>query len=141
VNFQWRNGFHAPKGVGAEDVGRAIQALPEASPEHLLQASSQEGHVLHETLWAEGDQVWARRGRLDHCRNIIGAVRAVQIVGGREIQIRAFENLQINGERHWRSIEEISDDAELRAAYLREIVRLQDQANAKLRAFQEFMDG
>jgi hypothetical protein len=135
MNFEWADGFHAPKGVSVEDVAGALDALPTPSPENLLEASKRKRHVLHGELWSEGDQVWAQRGRLERCRKIIGAVQEVIVVGNREIKVRAVEFVKTNGSGQWTGIESITSDPDLTDAYLAEIQRLQDQAAAKMARF------
>ena len=139
MNFQWRDGFHAPKGVKAEDIHAAIVKLSEPSPEELYNASKKKTHVLHEAVWAEGDQVWATRGRIDYCRRIIGAVVETIVVGNRSIETRAVEFVRTNGDGRWMSIESIRSDPDLLDAYIGEIQRLQDQATAKMAKLRELM--
>ncbi len=139
MNFEWREGFHPPKGVSADDVKAALDKLREPSPENLLDASKAKRHVLHGELWGEGDQVWAQRGRAEQCRRIIGAVQEVIVVGGKTIQIRAVEFIKRNGEGHWTSIDDIRQSEELRDAYMSEIQRLQEQASAKMAKFRQLM--
>lgn len=134
MRYQWAPGFHPPKGVEADAVKGALDALPEPSPENLLEASKSSNHVLHEDLWSEGDQVWAQRGRLERCRKIIGSVVDTQLVGGKAITVRAVEFLRSDDDKkgQWVSIESIVQDSDLLDAYLAEVQRLQDQASAKM---------
>lgn len=143
MNFQWREGLVPPRKmrrgkavpVTADEVAAALSELPAPSPDNLLEASKASDHVLHWELWHEGDQVWARRGRLDRCRHIIGAVHEVTIVGGRTITNRVVEFVRDRGEGKWAHIETILSDPNLDAAYLLEITRLQEQALAKIERY------
>jgi hypothetical protein len=132
MNYQWADGFHAPKNVAAEDVLAALGKLPEPSPENLLAASKRPKHILHDELWSEGDQVWAQRARLDRCRHIIGGVRSIDIIGGKTISTRVVEFIRPNGEGRWASMAEIVADGSLLEAYLMEIERLSQQAADKM---------
>ncbi len=135
TQFKWAKGYHAPKGISAEEVGAAFRELSDRTPSGLFEASKRKRHILHSHLWAEGDQVWANRARVDECRHIIGAVRAVFAVGGAEISVRAVEFLRENGDGRWADIEEIVADPSLHDAYMSEIQRLQEQAVNKMQAF------
>lgn len=139
MKYVWADGFHRPKNVDADTVKAALDVLPEPSPENLLDATKAEGHVLHEDLWAEGDQVWAQRGRLDRCRRIIGAVHEIVPVGNREVSIRAVEFVRPNGEGRWASLDNIRNDPDLLDAYLGEVERLAEQAAAKSRKVRELL--
>lgn len=139
MRFEWRDGFHPPKNVAADDVAAAVSELPEPSPENLLDASKRKRHVLHDELWSEGDQVWAQRGRLERCRRILGGYVETIVTGGKEIQIRAVEFVRTNGEGRWASIDSIRSDPELVDAYAAEVQRLQDQASAKMAKLRELM--
>ena len=139
MKFQWRDGFHPPKGLSADDFAAAVSELPEPSPEHLLNASKKKRHVLHEYIWSEGDQVWAQRGRLEQCRRILGGYAETIVTGGKEIQIRAVEFVRTNGEGRWATIDSIRSDPELCDAYIAEIQRLQDQASAKMAKLRDLM--
>lgn len=139
TQYYWADGFHAPKNVSADDAMAAIERLKEPTPENLLEASKSKKHILHETLWAEGDQVWANRGRLECCRKIIASVCEVEVVGGREIAIRAVEFVRANGDGRWATLTDIKKDPDLMDAYLAEVLRLQEQASAKLKKVRALM--
>ena len=139
MRFTWADGFHPPKNVSADDVAAAVSELPEPSPEKLLNASKRKRHVLYEELWAEGDQVWAQRGRLERCRRILGGFVETVVTGGKEIQVRAVEFVRTNGTGRWASIDNIRSDPELLDAYAAEVQRLQDQASAKMTKLRELM--
>jgi hypothetical protein len=139
LRFHWREGFHSPKGVNPDQAAAAIAKLPTPSPEALYEASKAKRHVLHEDLWNEGDAVWARRGRVDRCRHILGAVHEVVIVGNKQISIRAVEFVKTNGEGRWASLDAIRNDPELWDAYMAEVLRLQEQATAKMAKLRELM--
>jgi hypothetical protein len=140
VRFEWREGFHPPSGVAAETVKAALDALPEPSPEALLEASKIAEHPLHGELWSEGDQLWAQRGRLEHCRRIIGAVHEVLTIGGKEITIRAVEFIRTESDKgRWIGLDGIRADPELLDAYFGEIQRLQDQAAGKMAKLRDLM--
>lgn len=139
MRFEWADGFHPPKDVSADAVKGALDLLDEPTPEALYEASKGNGHVLHDELWSEGDQAWARRGRLDRCRKIIGAVQEVVVVGGKNIQVRAVEHVRVRGEGRWASLETIRSDPDLREAYFAEVLRLQEQAAAKLTKLRELL--
>lgn len=139
MSYVWRDGFHAPKGVDVNVVGAALAKLSEPSPEGLLEASKGKRHVLHETLWAEGDQVWANRGRLEHCRHIIGSVHETVVVGGRELTIRAVEFVRADGEGRWAMVDNIRDNPDMLDAYFAEVVKLQEQAAGKMEKLRELM--
>lgn len=139
MNFRWADGFHPPKDVPADVAMAAIEKLPDPTPERLLQATKSKRHVLHDDLWAEGDQVWAQRGRLDRCRKIIGAVQSVVVVGGKDISVRAVEFVKLDGEGRWATLATIRSDPALLEAYFAEIQRLQEQAVAKMTKVRELM--
>lgn len=139
--WQWADGFHAPKGVAAESVVEAVGALKAPTPENLLNAAKKKGHVLHDAFWAEGDQVWANRGRLDYARHIIGSLRSVEVRGGKEISVRAVEFVRPNGEGRWAMIDDIIADPDLRDAYLAEAQMLFDQASSKMSAVRRALKG
>lgn len=139
MNFSWREGFHPPKGVAADDVAAALDQLKEPSPENLLQASKAKRHVLHGDLWSEGDQVWAQRGRLERCRQILGAVKRVEIIGGKTIEVRAVEFVRLNGEDRWAKIDDILQDKSLCDAYMAGVQNLLEQASAKMSKLRELM--
>lgn len=133
MNFQWADGFHPPKNVTPDAVKAAIDELADPSPESMLEASKRKRHVLHEDLWAEGDQVWAQRGRLDRTRRIIGSVMETMTIGGKSISIRVVEFVRpAESDGRWATLETIRKAPELLDAYLGEVQRLQDQATAKL---------
>lgn len=139
MNYEWAEGFHPPKGVGAEDVKHAVDRLKEPSPEALLQASKNKRHVLYGDLWSEGDQVWAQRGRLERCRRILGSICEVVVAGKKTISVRAVEYVRTNGDGRWFSIESIRSDPELMDAYLSEVQRLQEQATGKMEKLRQLM--
>lgn len=140
MNYQWAEGFRPPKGVTPDAVKAALDKLSEPSPERLFEASKAKRHILHEELWSEGDQVWANRARLDRCRHIIGAVRETVVVGNKSLSVRAVEFVRpANGEGRWASLDTIRSDAALREAYLNEVIRLQEQASAKMAKLKELM--
>ncbi|WP_022727204.1 hypothetical protein [Fodinicurvata sediminis] len=139
MNFQWAEGFHAPKGVSADEVKEALEALPEPSPDALLEASKDTAHPLHHDLWSEGDQAWAQRGRLERCRRIIGAVQEVVVSGNRSVSIRAVEYVRPNGEGRWATLNTIRSDPDLLDAYLAEAERYMEQASAKFRRVRDMM--
>lgn len=134
MKYRWADGFHAPKGVEADKVMAAIEELPSPTPLALLSASKAKRHVLHEHLWAEGDQVWAQRARLDRCRKIIGAVEEVVIVGGKTMEVRAVEFIRDPETKagSWFTMADIMRDKGLLDAYLAEVERAQEQAAAKV---------
>jgi hypothetical protein len=134
--YQWADGYHPPKGISAEQVGQAIEALDNPTPEALYEATKGKDHVLHKHIWSEGDQVWATKARLGECRHIIAGTRAVYSVGGKTIKVKAVEFLRTNGESTWHHMDEIIAERSLHAAYLGEIKRLMQQAQQKLEAFQ-----
>lgn len=138
---EWREGFHAPKGVSADDVKATLDRLEEPSPENLLHATKAKRHPLHDAVWGEGDQVWAQRGRLEYCRRIIGAINETIVVGGKSIEIRVVEFIRTNGSGQWTSIDDIRNDPLLLDAYLAEVQRLQEQAVAKLEKVRVLMRG
>jgi hypothetical protein len=143
MKYQWREGARPPHKlvdgqpatVSADEVAFALRELPAPSPDELLEASKVSDHVLHWELWHEGDQVWAARGRLDRCRQIIGAVHEVTIVGGKSITVRNVEFVRNGKDGQWAHIETILKDPALDAAYLAEITRLLEQATAKLERY------
>jgi len=141
MSYQWADGFHAPKGLMADAVMEAIEALPVPTPEALLEASKRKRHILHEVLWSEGDQVWAQRARLDRCRKIIGAVEEVVIIGGKSIEVRAVEFIRERdtGVGRWMTMTDIMADKELLRAYLAEVVRVQEQATAKVERVRQLL--
>lgn len=139
MNFQWAKGFHAPKGVNAADMAAALDKLKYPSPEGLYEASKAKRHVLNNEIWSEGDQVWATRGRMERCRTIIGAVEEIIIVGGKSLSIRAVEFIPVKGEGRWTRVEEIRDDPVLCDAYLATVIRMQEQATAKLARVRELL--
>lgn len=139
MNYQWAEGFRPPKGVDVAEVAKWIESKDNPSPDNLLDASKNKKHCLHQAIWSEGDQIWAQRGRLEFCRKILGAVKVEVSVGGRLIQVRSVEFVKVNGDGRWIGIGQISEDAELRDAYLAEIVRLQEQASAKMAKFRELL--
>lgn len=139
MNYRWAEGFHPPKKVTPEAAKAAIDKLKEPTPENLLEASKRDKHVLHEDLWSEGDQVWAQRGRLERCRKILGAVQEVVIVGGKEMTVRSVEFVKTSGEGRWATLETIRSDPALLEAYFAEILRLQEQATAKMAKVRELM--
>ena len=149
MRFQWREGAHPPRKVvdgkevalSADAVGTAIRELENPSPDNLLEASKVSDHVLHWELWHEGDQVWANRGRMERCRQIIGSIHEVRIIGGKTIANRAVEFVRVKGEGRWAHIEAIVQDPSLDAAYLTEIMRLQEQAHAKLARYKALKTG
>ena len=132
MNYQWGDGFHAPKGVSAEKVAAVVLAMPNPTPTALVAASKRKTHVLHGELWSESDKVWAERGRLDRAAKIIGAIYEVVVVGGKEISIRAVEFVRHDGEGRWAKLADIRADPELLDAYLAEVIRMQEQAMGKL---------
>jgi len=133
-DHRWRDGFVAPKGVAVADARAAVVELDEPSPEELYEASKDNSHVLHEDIWSEGDQEWARRGRIERCRKILGAIVEIVRVGNREIEVRSVEFVG-----KWALIEEIISDVDLRDRYFLEIQRLNEQAMAKLARCRELM--
>ena len=139
MSYQWREGFHPPKNISPEDFAAAVDNLSEPSPENLLEASKLSKHVLHDELWAEGDQVWAQRGRFERCRHILGGYCEVVVSGGKEIQIRAVEFIRSNGEGRWTTLNNIRSDPVLLEAYIAEIQRLQEQAAAKMAKVRELL--
>lgn len=139
MNFQWAEGFRPPKGVSPDDVAASLAKLEEPSPESLYEASKEKGHILHGDLWSEGDQVWARRGRIERCRKIISSVHEIVVVGGRDIAIRNVEFVRSEGKGRWAGMETIRNDPKLWDAYMAEVLRLQDQAAAKLSKLRELM--
>lgn len=149
MQFQWREGAIPPRrlhknkevAIDAGVVARALRELDAPSPDNLLEASKASDHVLHWELWHEGDQVWAQRGRLDRCRNIIGAVHEVVTMGGKEITTRSVEFIRVNGEGTWAHMEAILSDPAMEKAYLAEIQKLQEQALAKIQRYRALKDG
>ena len=142
MKYEWADGFHPPKNVDPEAVKNAIDALPDPSPESMLEASKRKRHVLYDDLWSEGDQVWAQRGRLDRVRRIMGGVVEIMNIGGKSIAIRVVEFVRPEvGEGRWATVESIRRDPELLDAYLGEVQRLQDQATAKLAKVRDLMKG
>ena len=139
MRYQWAEGFHPPKGVSVDALAAAVDELSEPSPESLLGASKRKRHVLHEELWAEGDQLWASRGRLERCRRILGGYTETIVAGGKTIEIRAVEFVRTNGTGQWTTIENIRSDPELMDAYAGEISRLMDQASAKMEKYRELL--
>jgi hypothetical protein len=140
IEYLWRRGFVAPR-IDVAQVAAAINELPEPEPEQLFEASKAEDHVLHEAVWSEGDQEWARRGRIEFCRRILSNIVEIVQVGGQTIETRAYEYVRGEGAGRWSSISSIMADPELRDAYLAEIQRLQMEAAAKLERFRELMKG
>lgn len=144
MKYRWRDGFHSPKGVPAEAVAKAVNALPEITPENLLEASKETTHVLHDDLWSEGDQAWARRGRLDRCRKIIGGYVEVFYVGGKEVTSRAVEYISYQ-DRDSRTVnrfvtmDQVMHDAVLVDALLNTVIRYQQEATAKLLRLRQLM--
>ena len=138
MNYEWADGFHAPKGVSADDVKEALDKLPEPSPDALLEATKRKSHVLHGEIWGEGDQIWANRGRLERCRKIVASVCEVITVGKNDIQVRSVEFVKHNG-GHWSSLDAIRKDPDLLEAYAAEVQRLQDQASAKMSKLRQLM--
>jgi len=139
MTYHWAEGSRPPKKVTADDMKAALDALPELSPKNLLAASKRKRHVLHNDLWSEGDQVWAKRARLARCRHIIGWVHEEIVVGSKTISVRAVEFVKPNGKGRWVSIESIIDDPELVDAYLAEVQNLQEQAVAKMARIRELI--
>lgn len=140
MQYQWKEGYHYPKGV--KEPGVVMESLEgnEPTPQNLLELSRSDNHPLHAHLWDDNDELWAERGRLNECRKILQSIVTPQIVGERTIEVRAVEFLRVNGEGHWRDIETIRGNESLRAAYLREIQGLQEQALGKLAKYQELME-
>lgn len=96
--YRFRDGVPRPKGgVAPERVAEALQALEDdegrITPERLLDASKVPDSVFHEDLWGEGDQVWAQRGRRERCRQLIGCVVEVHVIGGASYETRVFEHV------------------------------------------------
>lgn len=149
MRFQWRDATPPPKrlvkgepvAIAADDMAAALRALPAPTPANLLDASKDEDHILHWELWHEGDQVWASRGRQERCRQIIGAVQDVTIVGGKEIVNRVVEFVRVRGEPTWAHMDQILSDPELDEAYLAEITRLQQQALDKMQRYRQLKSG
>lgn len=107
MNFEWAEGFRAPKGISAEAAKARLDTLPEPSPEASFEASKDPVDLLHNATWGEGDQAWANRARLDFHRHLIGAIRETVVVGGRTISIRSVEFVKTNGENRWVTLTEI----------------------------------
>lgn len=134
VKYRWADGFHAPKGVEVDQVAEAIQALPQPTPAALLSASKRKRHCLHNELWAEGDQVWAQRARLDRCRKIIASIEEVVFVGGKSLSVRSVEFVRTASDPKgaWHHVGDIMQNRELLDAYFAETERALEQAQAKV---------
>lgn len=132
MNFQWASGFHAPKGVDPKKVAKAIDGLDDLSPDALLNAAKRETHVLHKTLWAEGDQVWAYRGRLEYTRKIMASVEEVETKGSKVIEHRYVEFVRTSEGGRWARMKDILVNQELLDGYMAEIQRMNEQAAAKM---------
>jgi hypothetical protein len=132
MKYQWADGFHPPKGVSAEAFCDALHKLPEPTPEALLKASKKVSHIYHEAIWSEGDDVWARKGRLDFCRRSIASCKEVAFVGGQEVLVRSVEYVHVDGDGRWATMDMIRSDKDLLAAYFEETKKLMYQATAKM---------
>jgi len=123
-----------PVGLDAEAVYRAVAALPDPTPENVFEDSKKPEHVLHATIWSEGDQVWANRGRIDYVRKIMRSIGEVVVVSGRTITVRSIEFVrpEARPEGLWSTLERIRADNSLLDAYEAEVIRLQEQALGKM---------
>ena len=135
TEYRWKDGYHAPKNVKANEVWEALQALPEPTPEALYEATKDRSHPLHDAVWTEGDQEWARRGRLTFCRRVIASIERVELRGKKTIVVRAAEF--VTG--RWVTVEDIAEDADLRDAYFDELQKMLDNASRKIEAARMFL--
>lgn len=140
MKYRWAEGFHAPKGISAEQVAIDCESRNDWSPEGLLEATKRKKHVLHETVWTEGDQVWAQRARLDYCRRTIGGVHIELVHGGKIFETRAAEFVRVNGDGRWASMDQIRSDSELLKAYAAEVGRFLAMATAKQAKLQQLLE-
>lgn len=139
TRYRWREGAVPPKTIDAEVFGSLLDASDDPSPDALFEASKDESHVLHEDLWSEGDQVWANRGRIARVRQIIGMCHKVEVHFGKEISTRVVEFIRPNGPGRWMQTDAIRLSPEFMDAYIREIIRLQEQATDKMSKVQSLL--
>ena len=140
MKYRWAEGFHAPKGIEAESVAIDCEARGDWSPDGLFQASKDKSHYLHGVVWAEGDQVWAQRARLEFCRKTIAGVHVEMTHGGKTYEVRAAEFVRVNGDGRWASIEQIRSDSDLLKAYATEVGKYLQMATAKQAKLQALLD-
>ena len=140
MNYRWAEGSHAPKDVSAESIAIDCESRGDWSPDGLYEASKAEGHPVHEDIWAEGDQVWAQRARVERCRKIIQGVNVEIEHGGKSYEVRAAEFVHVNGDGRWVSMQDIQNDNDLLKAYAAEVGRFLQQAVAKNAKLQALMD-
>lgn len=133
TEVRWARGFPAPRGVSAESVWNAMQARGRYFPEQLMEDSKKIDHPLHAALWAEGDQVWANRGRLEYARKVISSLITPTVVRDRVVETRAVEFVR----QRWVPMAEIIGDPDLDEAYQQDILRQAEQLNAKLARYFE----
>jgi hypothetical protein len=149
MKFTWREGARPPTlvrdgkevTISAEAVAKELRKLDVPSPENLLHASKASDHVLHSELWREGDQVWAQRGRMERCREIIRGIHEITTIGGKTITNRTVEFVRVKGEGIWAHMDAILADPDLEKAYLAEIEKLQQQALAKIQRYRALKSG
>ena len=135
MGYSWKEGFHAPKGVSASDAYAAVVALgDDISPENLMEASKDQGHALHQAVWEEGDQAWARRGRIEFCRKVIGGlVLEVQTGPKRVEMVRAVEFVR----GAFLTLDTILDDPELVKELIGQVATGLQQLQVKLIKIQQ----
>ena len=130
MKFQWAAGFHPPKNVTAAEAREAVRALPEPSPEVLLDASKAEEHILHPDLWSESDATWAYRGRLERCRHIIKAIVEVHVESKVTMTYRAYEF--VSEPKRWVSMNDILQNPALLRAHLSDVYRRHSETGDKI---------
>jgi hypothetical protein len=127
ISYKWKEGFPAPKGVSAEQMDEVISKLRmsvtteqgrEAGPEDLVEASKDKKHVLYKEFWSDGDDVWARRGRIARARGLWNAVVVEFENKGKIYETRAYEFISGQGRE---SVFEIARNDDLLSKLLADV--------------------
>lgn len=138
MSYRWREGFHPPRGVQPHIAAKAIKDLAptERTPEELVNRAKSPRHCLHSEFYAEDDALWARRGRVERARKIMGSIEHIEVVGGKEIATRVVEFVRTR----WHTLDEIRLEPDLQRAYIEQTRLLLKQAMDKLERISALFD-
>ena len=138
--IHWKAGSRFGK-LDAERVMKDVRRLKEPSPENLYTASRAKKHSLHALIWAEDDEAWAQRGRIEKCREVLRGLVETMVIGGATIEVRAVEFVKPESRPDgvWGTVDEIILDDEMRDAYLLAAEQLMLSATAKLRKVRQLL--
>jgi hypothetical protein len=129
--YRYRSGGgkipNVPPQVAGEEAERIRDKRGKLTPEILIEESRHKNAVFHADIGEDwDDKIAGPKWRLLRARNIINSIVVVDHgEGGGEIEVQAFPNISIGGERESREYiphEEVFGNGEMRESYLADVL-------------------